>query len=167
MLKAMSMANPHGCGFASTRHSCKSLDFGYFYNELLKVEKDEACIIHFRYATQGAVNLSNCHPFRFGDVYFAHNGTLDIEPISDKTDSETAFLTEIVPCLKYGLHSKKLRQCVGNIIGRSRFAFLKGTDIVRFGLWQKFWGYEVSNTNFEYCFNWYFFDKKKLDSYFM
>lgn len=37
---------------------------------------NRALIGHNRYATQGKVNKQNAHPFNYGDVYGAHNGTL-------------------------------------------------------------------------------------------
>lgn len=60
-------------------------------------------IAHVRKATQGAVNLENCHPFRrslWGRYWvFAHNGNLELPAISPgqffqpvgNTDSEQAF----------------------------------------------------------------------------
>ena len=33
--------------------------------------------IHLRYATRGAENLDNCHPFKVGDGYMMHNGTIN------------------------------------------------------------------------------------------
>lgn len=38
---------------------------------------DGVLIGHNRYATQGAINLANAHPFRHGDITGVHNGSLD------------------------------------------------------------------------------------------
>lgn len=72
-------ANPHGCGCVSEKMYFKSLSFAAFMRNLAKVNDSEACIIHFRLATHGSIKRANCHPFRQGYVYFAHNGIIDIE----------------------------------------------------------------------------------------
>lgn len=48
--------------------------------------------MHFRFATHGSVRNRNCHPFRDGDLFFAHNGVLPYPSVGDRTDSEFAFL---------------------------------------------------------------------------
>lgn len=41
------------------------------------VTHDVQCLIgHNRYATQGAINVTNAHPFEHGNIIGAHNGTL-------------------------------------------------------------------------------------------
>lgn len=132
------LCNPHGCGFASTNDYYRSLDFEQFIERLEKVGKDEACIIHFRFATHGSVKVANCHPFKGEDIYFAHNGILSIKPFKDKTDSETAFRKYLLPAiLKYGFHSSQLANEVENIIGCSKFAFLRDNDVRMFGQFYK------------------------------
>lgn len=145
--------NPDGCGFASTHDYFKSLDFNEFYRRLSLVGDDEACIIHFRFATHGTVIKSNCHPFKHKDVYFAHNGILPIIPYKGKTDSETAFRRLFVPEIEnYGLHSPELREAVDSIIGGSKFAFLRDTEVVKFGNFYEIDGAYYSNLRFTYRF---------------
>jgi len=149
-LLAMHRANPHGCGFASKSLSYKGMSFETFYNRLQFVPKDENVIIHFRYATHGSICAKNCHPFKKGGIWFAHNGILDIEPKDDMTDSETAFQDILYPVAsQYGILSEELYKEVEKVIGGSRFAFLdKKGDVVMFGGFKKYHGYMCSNLNF-------------------
>lgn len=51
----------------------------------------DAWVGHNRFATQGAINKDNAHPFAHGDIVLVHNGTLNDEsylPRSFATDSE-------------------------------------------------------------------------------
>lgn len=154
-------ANPHGCGFASTNHKYKGLSFEKFLKEFDKVSADEACIIHFRYATHGSIKRSNCHPFRDHDIFFAHNGILDIKPIGDTTDSETAFRTEIMPAIKrYGFHSNETKKVIEKIIGYSKFALLQGKSLKLFGHYEEVGGLYYSNLRFMP------FKSKLLNSYY-
>ena len=124
-LKAAADCNPDGFGFATPKTYFRSLNFDVFYTHLLNVKDSEPCIIHLRWATHGSVKISNCHPFKKGHVVFAHNGVLSIEPLKDKTDSETAFITRIYPTVqRYGLYSREVSQVVNSIIGGSKFAIM-------------------------------------------
>lgn len=147
MLWAMHKANPHGMGFASKSIHYKGMNFERFYNRLQFVPKDENIIIHFRYATHGSVCAKNCHPFKKGSIWFAHNGILDIKPEGDMTDSETAFRNILYPVAKeYGIYSQELYATVDDVIGCSKFAFLdsKG-EVVMFGDFQDYNGLLCSN----------------------
>lgn len=158
-LFACATANPDGFGFATAKKVYHSMDFDKFYRELSKVGQEEACIIHFRYATHGSICKRNCHPFVQGDIKFGHNGVLNIRPVGDMTDSETAFKYILMPVIKkYGLHSKELEKEVNEIIGHSKFAFLRGNEILSFGQFTDIDGVLYSNLrwrsymNFNYRF---------------
>ena len=139
--------NPDGCGFVSESRFFKGLSFESFYARLRQVPDGEGCIIHLRYATNGSLRRANCHPFRCGDVYFAHNGVLGIRPEGDRTDSETAFRNILMPIIEnYGLKSKETARAVNAIIGGSRFAFMQDRDIVTFGDFTEHEGRYYSNT---------------------
>lgn len=139
--------NPDGCGFVSESKFFKGLSFENFYSHLRRVPEGEGCIIHLRYATHGSIRRANCHPFRSGDVYFAHNGVLGIRPEGDRTDSETAFRNILMPIIEsYGLESGQTKRAVDAIIGGSRFAFMRGRDIVTFGDFTEHEGRYYSNT---------------------
>lgn len=147
-LKAMYMRNPDGCGFVSEHDHFKTLDFDEFYARVKKVKKDENCIMHFRIATHGAVNMQNCHPFydERTRTWFMHNGILRITPYKGKTDSETAFRKYLAPTiLRHGLYSHELKTVVNNIIDGSRFAFMQDGMIKTFGKFYEHNGCFYSN----------------------
>lgn len=149
ILRQAYKANPHGCGFATQNKFFKSLDFDLFMTELSKVSDDEDVMIHFRLATHGSIKRSNCHPFKANDVVFAHNGILDIMPIGDMTDSETAFLHIIYPAIqRYGLDSKQTEDAIYSIIGYTRFAIIQGDDVRLYGDYQQIDGVYYSNLRF-------------------
>lgn len=140
--KRCETANPHGFGFATPTRIYHSMDRAEFERELKRsVRKKEPCIIHCRIATHGSIRAENCHPFidLQSGVAFAHNGILNIKPIGDKTDSETAFLTRFVPVIREaGIKSARLEKAVDKIIGGSRFIFMDPDGNVRlFGHWYK------------------------------
>ena len=151
-LLAMHRQNPHGMGFASKSLNYKGMDFETFCNRLQFVPKDEDVIIHFRYATHGSVGVKNCHPFKKGKVWFAHNGILDITPRGDMTDSETAFRDILYPTIQeYGIDSEELQMTVDSIIGWSKFAIMGGDGKVRmFGDFTEYKGRYYSNTRHLY-----------------
>jgi len=53
-------------------------------------EKADNCYLHFRYATHGAVNFENCHPFDVGNNrWLFHNGIITGLGSKDVSDSGT------------------------------------------------------------------------------
>lgn len=144
--------NPHGFGFATKDRIYKTLSFEDFKREIKTIRKDETAILHFRYATHGSIKASNCHPFRDDKtgVSFAHNGILNITPIGDMTDSETAFRTRIVPTIKeHGFDSDEFIKANHDIIGGSRFAYIdKDGDYRLYGAFTHYKGCWYSNRNF-------------------
>lgn len=134
IINAAYHANPHGCGIVSPSTFYKGLSYRNFKQHLKQVGDNEPCIIHFRLATHGSIKKANCHPFRRGDVWFAHNGILSITPIGDMTDSETALQNIIHPAIiKYGYGSKGMDVAVAKVIGCSKFAFMQGGDVRLYG----------------------------------
>lgn len=134
IINAAYSANPHGCGIISPSTFYKGLSYRQFKRHLKKVSEDEPCIIHFRLATHGSIKRTNCHPFNRDNVWFAHNGTLDIKPQGDMTDSETAFQNIIYPAIEeYGFGSDGMDYAVWSVIGYSKFAFMQGEDVKMYG----------------------------------
>ena len=141
--------NPHGCGFVSSNGVyVRTMRFNVLYESLRHVGKNDACIIHFRYATHGSPKVSNCHPFKKGDIYFAHNGVIHIPTKDDMTDSETEFNKVLYPAAaKYGIESDKFGQIVYQEIGYSKFAFMQNGRIWLFGRFIEYNGLYYSNLN--------------------
>lgn len=142
VLRHCENTNPHGFGFATPTKVFHSMNRRDFERELkANATVEEPCLIHCRIATHGSIKKSNCHPFvdLESGVAFAHNGMLDIKPIGDKTDSETAFLTRFVPVIReHGIESSEMDRAVDEIIGFSRFIFMNAEGHVRmFGRWYK------------------------------
>ena len=83
-------------------------------------------------------------------VSFAHNGILNITPIGDMTDSETAFRTRIVPTIEEcGFDSDEFIKANHDIIGGSRFAYIdKDGDYRLYGAFTHYKGCWYSNRNF-------------------
>ncbi len=127
-LQRASRQNPHGCGFVvQGSRPFKSLSFDTFYKRLQKVDASLPIIIHFRYATHGAVCDANCHPFfdNKTGISFAHNGILSVQCRNGWTDSETAFRELFLPIInKYGINSPKLHNAVECVRNGSRLAFM-------------------------------------------
>lgn len=134
ILNACYAANHDGCGFYSEHDYYRTLNYDRFLKRLDRVADNELCIIHFRLATHGSIRRSNCHPFIKKGICFAHNGILDVEPMQDKTDSETAFLRCFLQsAYKCGIHSRELAQDISKVRDSSRFVFADGGDFVTFG----------------------------------
>jgi predicted glutamine amidotransferase len=151
IIKAMYKANHDGCGFCTPTKSYKGLSLASFLRELKSVPDEEPCIMHFRWATHGSVKRSNCHPFydEESKTWFAHNGVLDIRPVGDMTDSETAFRYIIAPEIRQsGLDSAETKEAVKSVIGGSRFAFMQGEEVVMYGTFHYRFGCFYSNLNF-------------------
>ena len=129
--------NPHGCGFVSSSGLYwRGMDFEEFYEKLQDVSIDDACIIHFRYATHGSHKPSNCHPFKYGDLYFAHNGILPVRTKKDMTDSETVFRNILAPAANlFGFGTPGFTSVVNRNIYSSKFAFMYHGRIKYYGRW--------------------------------
>lgn len=151
-LKQAANTNPHGFGFVSSNGLyLRTMDFEEFYDALKNVGQEDACIMHLRIATHGSHKMSNCHPFKKGDIYFAHNGVLNVNTHGDMTDSETVFLDTLYPAaMKYGLSSPEFSLVVKNVIGWSKFAFMQDGHIHLFGRFIEYNGLYYSNLHHHY-----------------
>lgn len=65
-----------------------------FCKDVIGKAKGRSLIVHFRFATHGAINLDNVHPFRLCGSALFHNGVLDI-------DTETGEVDTAVYCARY------------------------------------------------------------------
>ena len=65
------------------------------FNEFMKLKKHadkvhSNIVMHFRIATSGGINDHNCHPFKINnDLYFCHNGILDIDVPKNSNINDT------------------------------------------------------------------------------
>lgn len=142
--------NHDGCGFVSSNGSYyRSLDYNKFADKFYKdVSKEDSCIIHFRWATQGSTRICNCHPFYKHGIYFAHNGVLPYYPQSDETDSQYAFEKYLLPIINdYGF-TKYSKAFIDSVRGNSRFAFMQDGKIYLYGDYKSYYGLLLSNTYF-------------------
>lgn len=152
ILERCARLNPHGFGFATKDTIYKTLSREEFFKAIKGIRHDETAILHFRYATHGSIKTENCHPFKDEEtgVSFAHNGILNVVPIDDMTDSETAFRTRIVPIIKeHGFQSRQFIFANYRIIGGSRFAYIDSKGEYRlYGDFVHYKGCWYSNRNF-------------------
>jgi hypothetical protein len=101
--------NKDGAGFAIAKNGELQCFKGFFtFGEFWKAYKGYqscAAVIHFRFATHGAKDNNNCHPFLVANNNIAviHNGILDIK--TEGTKSDTATFCELVlePLFKQGV----------------------------------------------------------------
>ena len=103
------------------------------FNEFMKLKKqadklNTNIVIHFRIATSGGVNEHNCHPFRVNNnLYFCHNGILDIKvPLDSKINDTQIFNNAFMKGLptnfvKDNTIMSLLEYSIGN---RNKFVFL-------------------------------------------
>lgn len=126
-------ANDDGAGFAYVKNektyiSKGYMDFDSFWSAFEKVQDYEA-IVHFRFATTGAVETENTHPFKVsGGFALIHNGIINIEAIKGKTDTETYAQLVLSPLIdKYGkeiLKSPSFRFMIESGIAGSKLVLL-------------------------------------------
>jgi glutamine amidotransferase len=97
--------NPDGFGFAI--HTGKAIltdhdmDFEKLWDRFDKARKIQPgpALFHFRIATHGEIDTSNCHPFYIGDStdsVVAHNGMLPIVVPQGERRSDTRLFAELV-----------------------------------------------------------------------
>lgn len=93
--------NPDGAGILFNDGKTTTLIKGIMerkeFLKKVKLANKKECsfIIHTRIATHGSIKPENTHPFVSKTLGFAHNGTMNIKPLEDKTDSESFFVWTI------------------------------------------------------------------------
>ena len=137
----LSEQHPDGWGVAyyveGTPHLTRSASTALsdrVFQRVSGVVASETVVAHVRKATQGSLNVLNCHPFQHGRWVFAHNG--DVPNFGDKraalvdevsprlrryilgdTDSEVIFFLVLTQLLRYGALSSEftLADVVGSV----------------------------------------------------
>lgn len=103
------------------------------FNEFMKLKKhadklNSNIVMHFRIATSGGINEKNCHPFKVNnDVYFCHNGILDIEvPKNSNINDTQIFNNSFMKGLPNNfVQNDSIMQLIEFTIGnRNKFVFL-------------------------------------------
>ncbi len=99
-------SNPHGAGHIHINSEgkldiFKTLDFDEWWEQYqIDLERCPTTdfVIHFRYATQGDIDMDNCHPFWIDSHHaFVHNGTVRNAPDDpDKKKSDTVMFNETI-----------------------------------------------------------------------
>lgn len=104
-----------------------------FYNEYADIRKKHPSIdiaIHFRIATHGKINATNCHPFKINKKSaFIHNGMINaIEKSAEYSD--TYLFNEII--LKKlpanFVNNSATIDLISNFIGYSKLVIISGND---------------------------------------
>jgi glutamine amidotransferase len=93
-------SNSDGWGFAVIDNgelltACGMGGFEEFRHNLEPFGHCQA-IIHFRWATHGKKDTTNCHPFFVDDLAVIHNGIVNIDTKSDETKSDTWHFVDAV-----------------------------------------------------------------------
>ncbi len=144
-LKAAQERNPDGWGmmYPNSEGRVSVMRGMGGHNEMLdawaRIPEGIECAVHFRFATHGPKNETNCHPFKIldhetdgADLYMMHNGP-SISPSckGDENRSDTRqFAEEILTPLLRGAHRKirtlALQRLITDAIGGDRMVFLEG-----------------------------------------
>ncbi len=94
-------SNNQGAGLAWVHHGEILIDkgffeFGSFYKAYEKI-KGLPALIHFRTATSGLTDATNCHPFMIDDDHaMIHNGIISIDRTNNASLSDTGTFVDLV-----------------------------------------------------------------------
>jgi len=185
-LKNGASNNSDGCGIAFWKNNTSEIMIKKDFENVEKllefihsnIKREDACIIHFRQATSGLVDIGNRHPFpitknkellRKPEVIcklaVAHNGVLSNYGSHKKYSDTQKFILDILAedSVKNNLESEAIRKLINAFLGNDKLAILnsQGT-IYLFGDFEKEKGIYYSN----YSYGWAsFFKKGKYDYY--
>lgn len=85
--------NPHSWGIMRSNGKRVSVQRGLnfaSFNRAYDKLRGDPYVIHFRWATHGAVDISNCHPFEVSPgLFMAHNGIIATVAQTNKARSDT------------------------------------------------------------------------------
>ena len=117
------------------------------------VKKEDTCIVHFRYATHGLVDVGNRHPFpvtknkellrqaeSICKMVVAHNGVISNYGHHATFSDTQKFIVDILAdeAVKTNLESDSVRKLISNFIGTDRLVVLNhDKTIYLWGTWEK------------------------------
>lgn len=129
--------NPHGAGYMLPFNGIVKIrkgfwdfdDFMLSWNSLKNIAQ-LPIVIHFRLATTGAINFSNCHPHRIvRDLAFAHNGTLHChDPRNEQASDTIIFNNRYLKGLKgISLQDDGIFEHLTEVVGKAnKLVFMNG-----------------------------------------
>lgn len=132
--------NPHGGGIAwasggkvHTFKEMKSVKIMYDkYVELRDQFPDANLLIHFRIATHGRINETNCHPFKVNNkLAFIHNGMISSPALGNSPDfSDTYLFNQLIlqKLPKNFIHNEAILSMMSDFIGYSKLIFLDSNN---------------------------------------
>lgn len=123
--------NPHGMGFATPKNGVMRIIKGFFvFDRFLesyrnKINQEHPALIHFRYASAGAIDEFNCHPWRINaQICMIHNGTLRHRYTQNMSDTGH-FARDVLMPNQTLIFDPDFQSHVENHIGdRNKMAFL-------------------------------------------
>lgn len=159
--------NPDGAGLlysdgSNLQFHKELIDFDEFYKNysLIRGYYKTPIVVHFRIATSGKINETNCHPFIINDhIGFVHNGICSLTK-GTKLHSDTYQLNDIFKELpKNFIYNPSIVKLIEHAIGYSKLVFLDNKGKYSFvnedlGHWDKK-GNWYSNTNYkQHVYTW-------------
>tara|TARA_R110000868_G_scaffold344082_3_gene605070 strand:+ start:758 stop:1501 length:744 start_codon:yes stop_codon:yes gene_type:complete len=160
-------SNPDGAGMIYTNNGQiktfkEMTDFDKFYKEYAKqrkANKGSNFVLHFRIATSGKIDKTNCHPFNVNkNLAFVHNGMISIDPMNVNVSDTYTFNELILKKLPSTfLNNHAITELIESYIGYSKLIFLDADNEVSIlneslGHWdaQNNW---YSNNSYECSYN--------------
>jgi predicted glutamine amidotransferase len=104
-------------------------NFDKFYKEYSKqrkANKGSNFVLHFRIATSGKIDKTNCHPFNINkNLAFVHNGMISIEQLNNNVSDTYTFNELILKKLPATfLNNHAILDLIEAYIGHSKLVFL-------------------------------------------
>lgn len=142
-------ANPDGAGLCyydgqriRTLKEMKSVkEFHRAYSDIRLKHPGIDIAIHFRIATHGRINITNCHPFKVSDdTAFIHNGVINGLPASTEFSDTYMFNETILKQLPADfILNTAINTLLGEFIGYSKLVIISGNNSViineELGMW--------------------------------
>lgn len=140
VLKTCWTNNPDGAGLAYVEKGKIQIikemkDFNFFYKQYNAARQKNSkanFLIHFRIATHGKVNSTNCHPFLVNEnLCFIHNGIISGTGLKDCPDFSDTYLFNQVILNKLPanfIENEAILNLLADYIGYSKLIFLDSAD---------------------------------------